>query len=36
MDTVASLYGRNNLQEIIHKVAEKLYIPLTVGGGIGI
>ena len=23
--TVASLYGRNNLQEIIHKAAEKVY-----------
>ena len=34
MDTVASLYGRNNLDEIIHRAAEKLYIPLTVGGGI--
>lgn len=34
IDTVASLYGRNHLQEIIQKVSETLYIPLTVGGGI--
>lgn len=34
IDAVASLYGRNNLQEIISRAAEELYIPLTVGGGI--
>lgn len=34
IDTVASLYGRNNLQDIIMRAAEELYIPLTVGGGI--
>lgn len=33
-DTVASLYQRNNLHEIIEKVASNINIPLTVGGGI--
>ena len=34
MDIVASLYGRNNLLDIIEKTAKKIFIPLTVGGGI--
>jgi cyclase len=34
MDTVASLYGRNNLSEIIGRAAERIFVPLTVGGGI--
>ncbi len=34
IDTVASLYGRNNLTEIVARAAEHLYIPLTVGGGV--
>ncbi|QUX94513.1 imidazole glycerol phosphate synthase subunit HisF [Marinomonas sp. CT5] len=34
IDTVASLYGRNSLSEIIHRAAEQIFIPLTVGGGI--
>jgi cyclase len=34
MDSVASLYGRNNLHEIVKNVADKLFIPMTVGGGI--
>ena len=33
-DAVASLYGRNSLLEIIERTAEKIFIPLTVGGGI--
>ena len=33
-DTVASLYQRNNLTEIITRTAENVFIPLTVGGGI--
>lgn len=33
-DTVASLYDRNNLQDIISKTARQIFIPLTVGGGI--
>lgn len=34
MDIVASLYGRNNLTEIVRHTAEKIFVPLTVGGGI--
>ena len=34
MDVVASLYERNSLHEIIKKVAQEIYIPLTVGGGL--
>lgn len=34
MDVVASLYDRNSLHEIISKTAEKIFIPLTVGGGL--
>ena len=33
-DVVASLYGRNNLSEMISKTASNIFIPLTVGGGI--
>jgi len=33
-DTVASLYRRNSLLEIVKKTAEKIFIPLTVAGGI--
>jgi cyclase len=33
-DTVASLYQRNNLTEIITRTAENIFIPLTVGGGL--
>ena len=34
MDVVASLYGRNNLLDIVEKTAKEIFIPLTVGGGI--
>lgn len=34
MDIVASLYGRNNLSEIISRAAKNVFIPITVGGGI--
>jgi imidazole glycerol-phosphate synthase subunit HisF len=34
MDIVASLYGRNNLSDIIRRAADRVYIPITVGGGI--
>ncbi len=34
MDVVASLYDRNNLQDVIRKVASSVFIPMTVGGGI--
>ena len=33
-DTVASLYERNSLNSIISKIAEDIFIPITVGGGI--
>ena len=34
MDSVASLYGRNNLIEVIKKAAKNVFIPIMVGGGI--
>ena len=34
MDTVASLYGRNNLHCIIKKAVKNIFVPITVGGGI--
>ncbi|MCW7497019.1 imidazole glycerol phosphate synthase cyclase subunit [Leptospira levettii] len=34
IDSVASLYGRNNLSELLEKSVENIFIPLTVGGGI--
>ena len=34
MDTVASLYGRNHLGEIVRSAAMNIFIPFTVGGGI--
>jgi len=33
-DIVASLYGRNNIVELVRETAERIFIPLTVGGGI--
>lgn len=34
MDIVASLYQRNNLSDIIARAANRVFIPITVGGGI--
>ncbi|NBY13408.1 MAG: imidazole glycerol phosphate synthase subunit HisF [Betaproteobacteria bacterium] len=34
MDIVASLYGRNNLSDIIRRAADRVFIPITAGGGI--
>ena len=34
MDIVASLYGRNNLSDIIRRAADQVFVPITVGGGI--
>ncbi len=33
-DTVASLYDRNSLRDIISRTAKEIFIPLTVGGGL--
>jgi cyclase len=34
MDAVASLYGRNSLLDFISRMAQSIFIPITVGGGI--
>jgi len=34
IDTVASLYGRHHLLDIMQSVAEESFVPITVGGGI--
>ncbi len=34
MDVVATLYNRNNLHNIIKKISNNIFIPITVGGGI--
>jgi cyclase len=34
MDTVASLYRRNSLDDIIRQAARDVFVPMTVGGGI--
>lgn len=34
IDIVASLYGRNNLTEIVRRAAQDVFVPMTVGGGI--
>jgi imidazole glycerol-phosphate synthase subunit HisF len=34
MDCVASLYGRNNLGDIVKAAAKDIFVPMTVGGGI--
>ena len=34
MDCVASLYGRNHLNDIVKSAAEDIFVPITVGGGI--
>jgi cyclase len=34
IDSVASLYGRNNLFNLIEKITEEVFIPITLGGGI--
>jgi cyclase len=34
MDTVASLYGRNQLEALLEKTCEEVFVPITVGGGI--
>jgi|TARA_R100001244_G_scaffold6593_17_gene8059 cyclase len=34
VDVVASLYGRNSLHETIRQVADNVFVPMTVAGGI--
>lgn len=34
MDCVASLYGRNNLSEVVKSAVQNIFVPITVGGGI--
>ncbi|MBU2249856.1 MAG: imidazole glycerol phosphate synthase cyclase subunit [Gammaproteobacteria bacterium] len=34
IDTVASLYGRNNLSGIVEKTTRDVFVPICVGGGI--
>ena len=34
MDSVASLYGRNQLESLVAETAREVFIPITVGGGI--
>ncbi len=34
LDTVASLYGRNNLSGILEQVTRDVFIPITAGGGL--
>ncbi len=34
MDIVASLYGRNSLNELVERTARNIFVPITVGGGV--
>jgi cyclase len=34
IDAVASLYGRNGLLDLVRRTAERVFVPITVGGGI--
>ena len=34
IDSVASLYGRNNLFDFIKKITKEIFVPITLGGGI--
>lgn len=34
IDTVATLYGRNQLEGLLEKTAHEVFVPITVGGGI--
>jgi imidazole glycerol-phosphate synthase subunit HisF len=34
MDSVASLYGRNHLGDIVKEAVKNIFVPMTVGGGI--
>lgn len=34
IDAVASLYGRNNLLDIVAQTTDEIFVPVTVGGGV--
>ena len=34
MDSVASLYGRNSILDVVREAARDVFVPMTVGGGI--
>ena len=34
LDTVASLYGRNQLEALLEQTTDEVFVPVTVGGGI--
>ena len=34
IDSVASLYGRNNLFDLIKIITKEIFVPITLGGGI--
>ena len=34
LDSVASLYGRNNLFSLIKEITKEIFVPITLGGGI--
>lgn len=34
MDAVASLYSRDTMSSIVHRTAEQVFVPITVGGGL--
>ena len=34
MDTVASLYGRSHIVQVLRRTAAEVFVPLTVGGGV--
>lgn len=34
MDTVATLYGRNQLADLLERTSQRVFVPITVGGGI--
>ena len=34
IDSVASLYGRNNLFDLIEDITKEVFVPITLGGGI--
>ncbi len=33
-DVVASLYGRNSIADLVEQTAQRIFVPITVGGGI--